>query len=273
MTIAYNPYLKPPLGTTINKAIAKQLCLSSLWLENEGAGNSISDLSGNNPVGVFVGNPVWKVDNQGYTIDFSDDAINIGGNIYDRCASELTIIVKLKWDGVANTYAMIIDKYPGVSIYKYPTLQESLCFYGKIGGTGYDVRWVSAKVVSGEEAVWALRLGNGFQECYKNGKLSDAALAGGPYAGNYDIGTGVNAYIGNSASDMARDWSGLISYMMIFNRALTAFEIAHLYREPFYMFRDSNEAAILGSYVTAGGISIPLVMQQMDQFNGGVMVA
>ena len=63
---------------------------------------------------------------------------------------------------------------------------------------------------------------------------------------------------------------GTIQYIYIYNRALSPYEVAWLNREPYAMFQQPINPAML-YYETPSGISIPVLMQQMNQFNGGLI--
>ena len=71
------PYHKPFRGIQINWAHPLARGLVGVWLMNEGTGNKIYDLSGNQHIGTFENTPTWEPDR----IDFvstGDDRINIG---------------------------------------------------------------------------------------------------------------------------------------------------------------------------------------------------
>ena len=239
--------------------------LVAYYLMNEGAGSIVQDLSGNGNNGVFVANPLWVYGQSGPAIDFSDDAINVGDVLGTEAG--VTIVCKFRWDGGGNSYNRIIDSYPGPSIVlNSPT--GILGFYGKISGVTKDLSWTTAIAVSGETATWAFRLGNNLQECYKNGVLVDGALSAATGEGTYDDNGAVNMYIGNRESDMGRDYDGLIEYVYVYNRALSAGEILQLSRKPFCQLAQPR-LIVNVPVAVSGGINMPLVMQQMNQFNGG----
>ena len=59
------------------------------------------------------------------------------------------------------------------------------------------------------------------------------------------------------------DYSGQIDIPMMWNRALSAAEIALLYRESFCMFKDPAEIALLGGYQAAVG-GIPILRRRRE---------
>jgi len=242
---------KPLLGQLINWAHPLARGLVGAWVMNEGSGSKVYDLSGNGHEGVFVGNPLWVPNG----IDFTDDAINAGGSVFDSCTSELTIAFSVKYRTGGSVHGRFIDKYPAPSIY-YHVNDARVRFYGTIGGNSWDNAWAGSLLTNGQNYNITTRLGSGFQELYIGGELADNALSGGPYSGAYSTGPGVNAYLGNCASDMTRNFNGIIYYTYIYNRALIPSEIAWLDREPYVMFEPYIDRAML--YVAAAGGVAPI---------------
>ena len=62
-------------------------------------------------------------------------------------------------------------------------------------------------------------------------------------------------HIGRKFGSSSDFFTGLIDLPIIYNRALSASEIALLFAEPFIMFKDPNEVAILGAVSAVGSIS------------------
>ncbi len=60
--------------------------------------------------------------------------------------------------------------------------------------------------------------------------------------------------------------NGIIDDILIFDTALTEAQIKFLYENPYFMYRLPEE---LYGYAAVAGISMPLLIQQMNQFDGG----
>lgn len=294
MTIPYNPLLKPPLGTPISKSIAHHLGLIGLWLMNEGSGDKVFDLSGNKKHGTLVNGPIWDAGKYGSAVRLSgsevtEDHIDIGDHALYEFGNAVTdkpfsIVVGytpdstlvdhplmtkadnttsgtleysfgLRVDSGLEPFIQIFDDAPDERIRRFGTpIADPLGFHqfaatydgsGVVGGLKLYVDGVIN--VSTDESTGS----------YTAMHPSSAHLRIGVY------------FVDNESYDTFAD--GRFGYAMIFPTDLSASQIARLYRDPFYMFKDSAEKAILGGY-SAAGISMPLVMQQMNQFNGGMAV-
>lgn len=228
-----------PLMGTLRMPGHRLADADALWLFNEGSERVVYDLSRYKRTGYFVTNPLfpqWVMGDSGWAIKFTNQAISFGDHVYDNCINELTIVSKFKWNGGGADYGRLCDKYPGPCISVHNGI-GTLRFLGYIDGDSRGAAW-SANAVIGEWAVWAFRLGNGFQECYKNGHLADDALDGGPYAGVYSTGGANNFYVANRDADMNRHLAADIEFFYIFPRALSVPEIAFVSREPSCMLPD-----------------------------------
>ena len=241
---------KPVYGVEVDTNHPLADGLVGAWIMNEGSGDTVHDSSGNGNDGTLVGDPIWTSGN----IAFTDDAIDVGDNIYSGITSGYTMIVRCKPTGTAYGYERLIDKYPGPSIYLHSNADRVVGFYGTIGGATKDKSWGSNMYTEGVWQTLGVVLGNGYQYCYNDGVLVSNQLTGGPYSGVYADGGATNAYIGNRASDMARNFAGEISYAMVWLRALSADEIAQLYREPYAMFKNKTKINTSQENVLTSGL-------------------
>lgn len=196
---------------------------------NEGCGRYVWDLSRRRRNWFISPFPTWISGRSGHALNIAGGSIDVGDDVYKTCDNGLTIITKFRWNGGGELYGRICDKYPGSSIVLHRTA-GGLRYYGKIGGTTRDVAWNTATAVVDEWAVWAFRLGNNFQEVYKNGHLADDTLGGGPYAGTYEDGGAVHLFVGDR-TDGNRSVNGRYECFYVFNYPMSVAEIVHISRE------------------------------------------
>lgn len=243
---------KPPLGSALNNNHTLSRGLIGCWLFNEFSGKMVWDYSNCGHTGKFIDSPAWTPDG----VDFKDDAIDVGTDAYTGVSTEMTIVARI-YRHSYTSYPRIIDKYPAPSIMVGTDIVSNpLRFYGTIGGTSRDDLWETAYIPVNTWFTICARLGAGFQEAYINGTLRTSQLKEGPYTGVYNTGPTVSAYIGNRASDKARNWDGVISYVMLWNRALSPREIAMQALLPYAMF---DQRPYWMDYVTpAAGGGVPL---------------
>lgn len=226
MSFPYHRLMKPPLGTPLNKGDSLSKGLVGCWLMNEGAGNKVFDLSGNKNAGTFAGDTAWAKGKYGSCLSFDGTGDYVEGIGPPGLTDEISISFWVKSNDI--TKAQFPIRIFDTGIY--------------FGNGGY-IRWypdvdrdpaaVSTSLVNG---VWyhvAVAHSGIVHNLYKNGvniqNASSVAL---------DV---ISATIGTQFGALTKGatWQldGSIDNVSIYNRALSASEIALLYREPFYMFR------------------------------------
>ena len=239
----YVPDRKPPEGCILNPylEINQGLVLDALF--NEGSGNKVFDLSGNGNTGAITG-AIWVPGKYGSCLDFDGDGDYVQlPDINDSITTEGTVSIWLKLASdpptgnpqsgliYLNNVTNLPTHYPynNGSIY-IAILRESDRFTLADGGFNKAV-WHHIAITSKPGANnWVM---------YRNGAQIGNAT------GDNTL-TITNAQIGTSEDDY--DFNGLIDHVMIYNRALSASEIALLYREPFCGFRWTNIIQ-LASYI------------------------
>jgi len=258
MAYPYRKLIKPPLGSRPYKGHRLSRGLVGFWLMNEGSGNKVFDLSGNRNHGTLIGTaPSWSPGNFGTSVYLpgTDEYINCGpsANAVDSQPG-LTVIAWVQTTQASSGREFIVSKYGGV------------------GDDVFELEWDT-----GEDIKIFVR--NAAQD-YAVGEYVGTFLTDGLWhqlVGTYD-GANVRVYVdsvvggtvgsltgltgSNATSNLTlgavRDgagyfFDGIIDHVMIYNRALSASEIALLYREPFCMFKDPAEIALLGGYQSVGG--------------------
>ena len=219
-----------------------------LWLMNS-LGGQVFDLS-NGYNGAFVGAqpPNWVVGENGPALNFPgiDGYLNCGVGVLDSL-SQFTIIAHTRLTSLNNADALLgvrddsthevgmVTAEPGIGDNDDVriSIENGAHAYGyttaNLNVAGVWVDW--AMVFDGNGAANADRL-----KFYHNAILQSLTFNGiipavtGIYASPFSIGAwgaGTN------------DWTGDISYVYLFRRALVSSEVALLYREQFYMFPET----------------------------------
>ena len=244
----YAGQVKPPRGSQLELGHPLTRGLVGYWLMNEGSGNKVSDLSGNGNTGTFytVSLPTWTLGETGSAVQFeSTDYIGIG-DLTSLFSTEATLVMKLKLD---------LDPPFDSSRTGYAYLESAAnkSHYPFTNGLLYIATFHTDRLIVGFD-------NSGFDKT----QWHQLAITTKPGAGNYKLyqndnlvttGTGpanVTVAAASKLGEVTTNWlNGLIEYAFVYNRALTASEIAQLHREPFAMFAQ-NKGFLDG--IAAGGI-------------------
>lgn len=245
--------LKPSKFAKLERGHRLSRGLVGCWLMNEGGGKIVNDLSGNgNKINSFSGNTCFSAGKFGNCLKFDGTG---------------------DWAKIANCELLKLSTYNfTISLWTYvtSTTHQMFLFHG-LGG----VAWASYLFsIGGNEnkdadTKYYFGFGNGVSATYANVSSVNAALTNqwahlvAVYTGAVLSGTLLlykNGLLDNSNSsnvyskpgNISQDlWLGADSYtggrfcldggldnIQIWNRALSAPEIAQLYREPFAMFEE-----------------------------------
>ncbi len=248
------PVLKPVRGIRLNKSHPLARSLVGYWLLNEGSGNKVFDLSGNGNTGTFNGTaPAWSSGKFGSAISLpgTDEYIGFGDVDAVDGLSNMTVVVCYKANSMASTHRLA-------------TKED--------GESGDEDGWAFQLNTAGK---LEFRTDNAGTKGYKQADSGitgtiwhqyTAILSGGTTVSLYVdelevIGT-VTGTIGTPGShsqplDFGRLYwggsyyylDGMYSHVMIFNRALSASEIALLYREPFCMLDRAWRPGLIGGQI------------------------
>lgn len=264
---------KPLLGTPLKKGHPLAKGLVGCWLFNEGSGDKVADLSGNGSTGTFTGSapPTWVSGRRGSATNHtgSDGYIDCGNRGVLSSRTAFTIIAHNRLTSLNNADALcgsiddtthqigMLTSEPGIGDNNdiRVSVKDGLNTYGyttaDLNVVGVWNDW--AVVFNGSGSGNADRL-----KFYHNAVLQSLTFVGTIPASTAVItspfsigawGAGVN------------DWTGDISHVFIYNRALSAQEIQQLYFDPFCMFQ--REAIELWS-AASGGAAGPLEVYVWD---------
>jgi hypothetical protein len=242
---------KPLLGVPVNWSHPLARGLVGCWLMNEGSGKSIYDLSRNQNNGVFsAGTPTWTPGKFGPSVNFPNaSTINCGGAAgVLNLSTPFSVRATYKATSITG-WNMICQKgstlTAATNSFLLASSTTSLRFYVTDGVSWY----YSAYTIAINNWYDVVGVWDGAKTyLYVNGILqdSDAAaitlLTQPTYA--FNIG-GINTYF----------LTGIVDSVEVWNRALSAAEIAQLYREPFAMF-DRPSIGLLYVVPPAGGQTI-----------------
>lgn len=212
------------------------------WFCNDGSGKQLTDTGSYRNHGTLTNmDPAtaWRPGRYGVKLGFDgiDDYVDAGNNAVLDNMAEITILAWIYPEGWGQgSYGRILCKNDISSEQSYEmTLWNGgseetvlVAFYGDT--TSMTLQAPNNTISLNNSYFIAATNANGKQELYVNSVLEDSdTVATGDIA---DSAT--NCLIGQRG-DGLREFNGLIDGVYIYNRALTADEIAWLYHEPYSM--------------------------------------
>ena len=246
---------KPPMGWPLDYD-SGLVPNAGFWPMPEGSGNKVFDLSGNGNTGTYMGTPDWGAGFYGSQVRCDDDQyITFANKATDYFTDQFTVV----WIG---TPARLISsvRYFFVGQYEFDGIDYDWGLYLNADGTvHFFVRNAAtdavfststSSVVVGTKVCIVGRYDGVNLSNWFNGVKEDEDAQTGNVQGSFDFKLG-HTYGTTAYADVKTD------VLAIYNRALSDFEIPLLCREPFCMFKDPAEVALLGSYqavVGAAGI-------------------
>lgn len=263
---------KPYLGVEINHNHPLFDGLEGCWVLNQGGGSKACDLSGYGNDGDLVATASFQ--SGGVWFDGNSDYITLGDSTILDGATSCSFVVCVSPNSLATGDAMIRKWTAGKQAFIFGIDSGNLDeFLMGINNDAQDQACVidtsAANLVNNVEyqlsGVWS---GSNNIALYKNGTPmttgTDVSTPAAIAATNEHLLLGAK-YAGGSPSNF---WDGLIKYVYIWkNRALTASEIAWLYREPYAMVEPMMpiwmiapvgvppSGRIMSSLVSAGGLA------------------
>jgi hypothetical protein len=251
---------KPPLGALPLSGHPLSQGLVGAWLMNEGAGSKVYDLSGYGNTGTFQGTaPSWKAGQYGSVVSLpgTDEYINVpNSSSLDITGSQITLSLHFKpkfTDAIAYEQ-LLIDKTTGNNqAFRLMWLDSITSFRFRLFTTSGTVN--CDVLFTGWDADETYHLAATYDgttmSVYWDGVLKQTAAQTGTITSSSDpVVLGWNS---NGVTYVIADYETA----SIYNRALTASEIAQLYLEPFCMFDyDPIELWVGAGAPPAGGAGI-----------------
>lgn len=261
--------LKPRLGRKPRRVKAKGIPLPVfLGLFNEGGGDIIADLSGNNNVGTAVGDPPWAGGKFGPAINFNgvDETVSIANSptLNFGANQGFSILVHLYFLPAVGPGALIRSAGLG-DRYILESRADDKFRLELLSGAG-DV-WIESDALgAGWVTILATRNGvTGVLKMYADG-ISQGTQTG-PEAGS--VAGAETLYIASRGG--TQDWyTGLIDHVMIFDQTLNASQATELQHNRFPWFEKDPIELWVGS-VGAGappGVVIPVMIHHYKQAGG-----
>lgn len=209
------------------------------WIGNEGCGATLHDYSYQQNDGAFNGSAAWGVGLGGPSLVFTGnnaDFILVPFNAPINTAV-FTLVAWINLTSAAKN--SIFDRDNGVAtprIYQFCTTVGHLQFIGF--SSGAPTLYNGAKTVN--DGIWhfvAVTIDGSNVVLYVDGALDTSTAQAGPNDTSGAIGVEIGGQFQTGGSAM----NGQIMRPMQWNRALSAGEIASLYRDTFQMFRPQRE--------------------------------
>ncbi|KKL55828.1 hypothetical protein LCGC14_2251530 [marine sediment metagenome] len=217
--------------------------LVGYWLFNEGSGNKVNDLSGNGNTGTFVNSPTWVPGEFGPAINFSgaaDEYVNVLDSPELDGHTAMTWVFSHVSDDLSSANLGPLSKYEAINGERSWAIRQSggVTEYNLVisnDGNAFEAQeTANLNLVVGIRNQLAFTFDDGTGKAYKDGILTDTLTFSthtSIFAGSKDVKIGTYR---------ATEFNGLIDYVIIYNRALSASEIAQLYIDPFTLFDRSH---------------------------------
>jgi len=231
--------LKPVLGSQIQLGHPLAKGLVGCWLMNEGAGNIVQDLSGNGHDGTLIADATWAAGKFGpcISVDSADDHIQIGPGDIFNLADQLTVSLWCKHPTGVGFITHLIAHwgiYNAWQIYWYTSEDVTFLVKNAAGTSKYgryadgladsNCHHIVGRYDGAHVSLWVDGVKGTAMEDAQTGNVKAAhSTEYMQIGGDYDTGI---------------SFGGLINNVMIYNRALSASEIAELYNNPFGMFEE-----------------------------------
>jgi hypothetical protein len=227
--------LKPTRAIQLNKSHPLSRGIVGCWLMNEGGGNKVYDLSGNNNTGIFYGNPTWVAGKFGSCLSFDGnvDYVNIAYILPTTGSISLWYYVKPYYDYQTILDNSVNENYWEMWIYGDGRLRARV--QSDTADVQYDLDNLSGPN-NWYHIVWVWN-NTGAAWLYVNGILRNTDTEGAM------ISAGTNFYLAGGNAGNTKG-NGTIDDVILYNRALSAAEIHQIYREPFCMFERVTTPAV-----------------------------
>jgi len=245
---------KPTQGAQINWTHPLARGLVGAWLMNEGSGSKVNDLSRNGNDGI-INSGTWKYG----ILSFTDGYVNIGKSIPKNFSNQFTCVIKFRLNAAPATYQLIYsDWYDNTHYSIHFAISDTVKPMLQLSSTGanYDNLTAPNALSAGNIYVEAATFNAGLFNLYENGKISATPKTSGTVKSIF-TGTVNDVWLfkKNQAPQPAPfPFLADVEYCYVFNRALTASEVAWLYQDPYAMFQRQNYAMNYGVAAAPGGI-------------------
>jgi len=263
MILKPRPFRKPNLAHPLARGLV------GCWIFNEGGGNEVFDLSGNNLSGTFTSGLLWAPGAQGYCVQSDTDGEYI--SVADCSLLRSAHVTVACYVNITNVGPAIGD---GIVSKNDAAGSEGWALRNCVGYLRWGINAYNSNIAQSDAGTitagnWYFLVGtyDGVTcRVYIDGIEAASADDAGPISYGSDA-----LNIGRMFQSDTYTSDQQISYVMIWDRALTGAEIALLYRQPFCMFRRAPielwaaaSPGIVGETVTPDALSTLLNLQSPD---------
>lgn len=249
---------KPFRGVQLNRTHPLAKGLVGCWLFNEATGETVFDLSGNGNNGTLENGTAWGSD--GLDFDGVNDYVTCGDIVNTDGLSSITVSAWVKINTTAGNQ-MIITKSDGVNGWGfYARLANGeLRWFVDTGSTAVATWTYGAENISGWHNLLGVYDGVNVTLYWDGEEKAFTPLTGNTTNESFSV------LFGDHSGGSSLPLSGSIRSARIYNRALSAEEIAWSYREPYAMFEPTFNPALLYSVAPPVGA----IMNQFQKANIG----
>lgn len=249
-------YQKPMRGAQLNRTHPLAKGLVGCWLLNEATGETAFDLSGNGNNGTLENGVAWS----GGVLQFdgTDDCVDAGSGSSLDITDAITIEA---WIYISShkTEHVVLSKNYNAYEFSIKNTDEIRLFLS-------STQYVITTATNLAEKTWYNVVGTydsttGIAKIYVDGREQTATDSA---SGGITSRPANKVYIGSRAGS-AIHFNGSIDSVRIYNRALSAEEVAWSYREPYAMFNPAFNPALLYSAAPPVGA----IMNQFQKANIG----
>jgi len=241
----YRSQIKPLYGTPINPSHWAAQGLAGQWLFNEGSGLIAHDSSGNGNHGTLV-----NMSNSSPTSGWVPGSHG-GGLAFDGSSNYVAIPKNVQlslssWTGIIFLQAYVVNGYIALLGNSYAV--GNACIYikdGKGGVYAASNNFGGISILSSAHVMLGITVSD-VLKIYINGNF-DAQYLISPL-----FGAGAGAVIvGKNPVAASEYFRGIMSSVLIYNRVLSAEEIAYLYQNPYCMYEDQSPISLQGGNASA----------------------
>lgn len=260
-------FAKPPPGSLLKRTHPLANGLVGAWLFNEGAGNRCNDAVGvNHGTRTNMEDADWQKGYRGSVLNFdSSEFVKVDYSPSLFLSPEMTVCFWAKCDSTnftSNGYA--------VSMYDYASGNRCWAIYGRASTNEWAVNVSDngTTISTGLTAIPLSTTWHHFAFRFNNSAATCQVYYDGEY--NTNLGFGGRNYVDQQSFltigglETASFFDGKIESVLLYDRALSFFEIHALYRNSYQMWRRPQNPWY--TWNTAGGPSQSIVPGLMSQF-------
>lgn len=242
------PWHKPFRGIQLNKTHPLAKSLVGAWIMNERSGDIVFDLSGNGNGGTING-AGWAP--SGLDFNGASDGVEIpDSKTLNPSYISISAWIKTSATGVIDQIVSKDKASTGDRVWQFRKADTNVInfipFSAASNGNEFGTTNIADGVMHHVVGTWD---GTTVQ-VYVDGKKDGV---GSSLSGSLRNNPGGSVTIGYLERSPAGYFNGVIDNVLIYNRALSAEEVARLSREPYAMFQQAINPALLYYEAVAGG--------------------